>query len=73
MNSSIVASGDTGTADVYPVISTIRWVIVDLQLRRIVGSRLLYVISLANAKRSGYCSLNDILVKHLHMKAYIMG
>lgn len=73
MNSSIVASGDTGAADVYPVISTIRWVIVDSQHRRIVGSRLLCVISPANAKRSGYRCLNDILVKHLHMRACIKG
>lgn len=53
MNSSIVESGDMGTADVCPVISTILWVIVDLQDRRVVGSRLLYVISPANPKRSG--------------------
>ncbi len=73
MNSSIVARGDTGTAGVYPVISTIRWVIVDLQHHCIVGSRLLYAISPANTKRSGYRFLNDILVKHLHMKAYTTG
>lgn len=73
MNPSIMVSRDTGTADVYPVISSIRWVIVDLQHRRIVGwsSRLLYVISPVNTKRSGF--LNDLLVKHLHMKAYIKG
>lgn len=73
MYSSIVQSGDTGTAGVYPVISTILWVIVDLQHRRIIGSCLLYVISPANAKRSGYHFLNDILVKHLHMKEHIKG
>lgn len=71
MNSSIVVSGDTGTPDVYPVISTIRRVIVDLQLCSIVGSHLLYVIIAANTKRSSF--LNDVLVKHLYVKAYIKG
>lgn len=53
MNSSIVESGDQGVADACPVISTILWVIVDKRDVGAVGSRLLYAISPADAKRSG--------------------
>lgn len=71
MNSSILASADTGTADVHPVISTVRWVIVDSRHRLIVCTRLLYVISPANTKKRGYRFVNDVQVKHLHLKAYV--
>lgn len=73
MNSSIVVSGDTEKPDVYPVISTIRRVIVDLRHRCIVGSRLLYVISVVNTKRGVYRFLTDLSVEHLYVKAYIKG